>query len=125
MRRLLLIVLLATAGCGLQEHPDFLIGRQCVPDNPMPCDEGQRCLPHEVRGTRFDDFRCRDRRSFESLAGGALPPLAFCDDVRYVCPDGLVCAPDRIRIDGGPRPNVCKAADDVFIPPTFDGGTGN
>lgn len=117
---LLLLVLLAS--CGLEERDDFLIGRTCVANTPMPCDEGQSCLPHAIVDGTFDKFRCRDFASFDRIAGLGAPPLAYCDELRHPCPEGLVCRPDRIRVGEGTRQNVCKSPDDVFIPPNFDAG---
>ncbi|MEQ8280099.1 MAG: hypothetical protein RMA76_01650 [Deltaproteobacteria bacterium] len=122
MRRLFPILFLLLASCGLGERDDFMIGRACVESAPDPCDEGQVCLPHSFDNNNYGDFRCRDFASFTSIAGLAEPPLAYCDGSRHVCPDGLVCRPDRIRVDGGPRPSVCKSPDDVFTPPNFDAG---
>ncbi len=114
----LLLAWVAMVGCGLQERSDYLIGRQCDPETPADCDEGQVCLPHQIadRTLMLVRFRCRDAASFESLAGQE-PPLAYCDDEQYVCPAGLVCNADRIRVDGGLRPRVCKQPDDAFAPP--------
>lgn len=111
MRAVVVLVLLASA-CGLEEREDFLIGRQCSQSDPASCDEGQKCLAHDPRPA---DYRCRDRASFE-LIDGQEPPLAYCatDDE---CPEDLVCNADRIRLDGGLRPLVCKRPDDVFAPP--------
>ena len=104
-------ILLLVAACGIQERNDFLIGRQCDPSDNR-CDPGQACLPHEPDLT---DYRCRDRESFEPI-NGQEPPLAYCN-AEIECPDDLVCNADRIRLDGGRRPLVCKRPDDVFAPP--------
>ena len=109
MRRWLLLLWLAA--CGIEERPDFLIGRQCDPEAEI-CDPGQGCLPHKPDLT---DYRCRDRASFEPI-NGQEPPLAYCN-VDIPCPGDLVCNADRIRADGGRRPLVCKRPDDVFAPP--------
>ena len=121
MKWVVVFFALLLAGCGLSERDDFLIGRSCVSASELPCDEGQRCLPHSLNGGSFGEFRCRDFDSFQQVAGLAKPPLAYCN-AEHRCPEGLVCRPDRIRVDGGPRPNVCKSPDDVFIPPNFDAG---
>jgi hypothetical protein len=109
-------VLLFAASCGIQERDDFLIGRQCDPSNNI-CDPEQFCLPHE--DDPIGDFRCRDRESFEPI-NGQEPPLAYCN-AEIPCPGDLVCNADRIRVDGGRRPLVCKRPDDVFAPP-LEGG---
>lgn len=111
----LLLVALG-AGCGLQERSDYLVGRQCDPDVAADCDDRQVCLPHAIRNELLVRFRCRDAASFGSLAGQE-PPLAYCDEQRYFCPEGLVCNADRIRVDAGQRPKVCKRLDDAFAPP--------
>lgn len=120
MRRLVPIaagLALALSACGLEERDDFLVGRPCDRSVETPCDEGQVCLPHEIRDGVFDAFRCRDGTSFEP-SGGQPAPLAYCDEeAGLVCPDGLVCNADRIRLDAGVRRRVCKRPDDPFAPP--------
>jgi hypothetical protein len=106
-------IALAFAACGLEERSDFLIGRQCD-RNGEDCDPGQECLPHQSDPS-LQDFRCRDRASFEPIEGQD-PPLAYCN-ADITCPGDLVCNADRIRVDGGLRPLVCKRPDDVFAPP--------
>lgn len=121
MRRLLWIAGLLMSGCALEERPDFLIGRVCSMDDPQSCDSGQKCLPHEASGTELQEFRCRDKASFEPIEGRDAP-LAFCDESKGItCPEGLVCNADRIRLDATVRRLVCKFPDDVFAPP-YDGG---
>jgi hypothetical protein len=118
----------ALLGCSLMERADLLVGRACEPTLDAPCDPGQACLPHQRLEGRYEDHRCRDRRSFEPT-NGEEAPLAFCDEAAgYVCPGDLICNADRIRADGGPRPRVCKLPDDLFGPPldggALDGGDG-
>jgi hypothetical protein len=96
-------------GCGLDEDPDFLIGRSCDPRG-MDCDPGQQCLPHTKSDSgSLGTFLCRDEASLES------GPRAFCD-AGIPCPGGWECRPERIR--EGPRDLVCVAPDDPFGPPT-------
>jgi len=114
---LALVALAALSGCGLSERADFLVGRQCDPTAATPCDEAQSCLPHRYADGELDEFRCRDRASFEPR-GGQEAPLAYCDEAEgYLCPGDLVCNADRIRLDAGFRPRVCKPDGDPFAPP--------
>jgi hypothetical protein len=108
---------LALGGCALEERADLLIGRSCDPAVASSCDPGQRCLPHRWE-VDPDDFRCRDRASFDPV-GGAEAPLAYCDPAAgYDCPGDLVCNADRVRPrDGGLRRDVCQRADGGFAPP--------
>ncbi len=110
------------SGCRLDERDDFLIGRICSRVGTNSCDEGQSCLPHSYLNGRPDEYRCRDRQSFEPI-GGVEPPLAYCNPAEmFFCPDGLECLPDRIRLDGGARRLVCKRPGDQFSPPSGDAG---
>ena len=121
MKRALLLLLLCS--CGPEERSDFLIGRLCDEKRVETCDEGQRCLPHALENGLPEDWRCRDRASFEPR-GNEEPPLAYCDPARNItCPGDLVCNADRIRVEVGARPLVCKRPDDVFAPP-LDAGSG-
>lgn len=119
MRRAAVLAVVVLAACGLEERDDFLIGRQCDLAADQPCDEGQVCLPHAYTEGRLTEPRCRDRASFEPIAGRPAP-LAYCDEAQgYVCPAGLVCNADRIRLDAGYRAKVCKRPrpEDPFAPP--------
>lgn len=101
---------LALTGCGLEERPDFLIGRACAAETPS-CDPGQSCLPHQWTREGPADFRCRDEASFARLDSNREPPLAYCEEGSFECPGDLVCAPDRIRaFDGGFWREVCQLA---------------
>lgn len=115
MRRLIVIALLCGA-CDLEERDDFLIGRECEPEVSESCDPGQRCLPHLYDGLRPDDFRCRDRASFDPLGDGKEPPLAYCNET-YPCPGDLECRPDRVRMDAGLRHTICQRPGAPFGPP--------
>ena len=119
-------MLVVAAACGLTERDDFLIGRQCSRTAEQPCDPMQVCLPHEVSSSgQFDAFRCRDRASFLPLPDGREAPVAFCDsDQGVVCPVGLVCNADRVRLDVGIRRLVCTEVDNPLAPPLGDGGNG-
>ena len=98
--------LLLSAGCGLDERDDFMLGRPCSIDRE-DCDAGQRCLPHRRVDGRFDAFFCRSADTFSQPWSVDLP-LAYCDPGRGLdCPGDVVCAPDRIRLDAGPRARVC------------------
>lgn len=117
LRVLWLLTLASAFGCDLAERSDFLVGRLCDPRRAESCDLGQACLPHALQENRFDEFRCRDRVSFEPI-GGREAPLAYCQpELGYLCPGDLVCNADRIRSDAGRRALVCKLPDDVFGPP--------
>jgi hypothetical protein len=122
VKRALALCALLAAGCALQERGDYLVGRECTARNmDRDCDPGQRCLPHEFANDRYDDFRCRDRASFEFI-GDREPPIAYCDETMgFICPGDLVCNADRIRVDATTRRRVCKLKDDLFSPP-LDGG---
>lgn len=114
------LLLLAWTACSLDERSDYLIGRQCRPDDPeQSCDPLQACLPHRQSDRGLENFRCRDKASFEPIAGEE-PPLAYCND-QHLCPPGVECRPDRLRVDIMIRPLVCKLPGDVFSPPA-DGG---
>lgn len=118
---LALLLLPLLGACSLEERADFMIGRECDRNDPRGCDTGQRCLPHVYNGEMMDDFRCRDRASFEPI-GRRDAPLAYCDpSAGLTCPGDLVCNADRVRIDSGIRRLVCKRPDDIFAPP-LDGG---
>lgn len=118
---LLLAAVAGAPACSLEERSDFLVGRACSPERRESCDEAEACLPHALVGGRMEDFRCRDRASFEPV-GGREPPLAYCDErLGVACPADLVCNADRVRLDVSERPLVCKFPDDVFSPP-LDGG---
>ncbi len=107
------------AACTLDQRGDFLVGREC--DDDESCDQGQRCLPHDFVNDRYDDFRCRDRASFEPTPSYA-PPLAFCDEEEsYFCPGDLECNAERVRLDSSTRRRVCKLPGDTFSPPTDAG----
>jgi hypothetical protein len=107
-RAVVVAALLLPAGCGLDERDDFLLGRPCTTDR-NDCDPGQRCLPHRRVEARFDAFFCRSAESFTQPWSAELP-LAYCDPDRGLdCPGNVFCAPDRIRLDAGPRARVCAA----------------
>lgn len=106
--------------CALEERSDYLVGRQCRPTGTeATCDPDQACLPHRWTDRGPENFRCRDRASFEPI-GGEEPPLAYCSD-EYPCPPDTECRPDRIRQDINVRPYVCKLEGDVFSPPVDSG----
>jgi hypothetical protein len=118
--RAALAILISIAACGLQERPDFLLGRECDMGDPKGCDPGESCLPHAIIAGRFSDYRCRDRASFDKIEGRE-PPLAFCDGMAK-CPGELVCNADRVREDSTVRPLVCTTPNSMFAPP-LDGGS--
>jgi hypothetical protein len=116
-RVLSLALLIALSACSLEERTDFLIGRTCDPNAPSSCDPGEACLPHAIDIHGFEDFRCRDRASFQPI-NDQDPPLAYCDNAKYQCPPGTVCNADRIRnLDGGLRPLVCQLPNGTLGPP--------
>ena len=116
MRRLLVLLSVLGGACGIQETPDFLIGRSCVPQT-SECDPLQACLPHSW-GASPGDFRCRDANSLEPIQG-VEPPLAYCDEeMGFVCPPETVCNVDRVRgYDQGIRRMVCQKPGSPFSPP--------
>lgn len=105
--RLAALALAVALGCGLREADDFLLGRPCAIDRD-DCEEHARCLPHAlIDGDRFDAYYCRSADSFRASYPEELP-IAYCDPDRGVtCPPSIACAPDRFRVDVGPRPLVC------------------
>ena len=113
---LALVGAVAFSACGLQEAPDFLVGRTCVPET-SDCVEMQVCLPH-VWGASPGDFRCRDTASFDPI-DGVDPPLAYCDpELGLECPPDTVCNADRVRgYDQGIRRMVCQKPGSPFSPP--------
>jgi hypothetical protein len=115
VRAVVLAALLSCSACALTERNDFLVGRPCEPNTPSSCDVGEKCLPHAISNGSLTDFMCRDRASFDPISSsdslnGRDPPLAYCDGMTYLCPDGLVCAADKVRDlnSGGFRPLVCR-----------------
>ncbi len=125
--RILLVAVLWCASCGVQEQDGYLIGRRCSETEAEPCDEEQSCLPHDVRGEGFDDYRCRDEDSFRRIefpdSTSSEAPLAYCNET-LLCPGRTVCAVDRVREghDGGIRRTVCQFEDTVPNR-SVDGGT--
>lgn len=120
MRALVLSCLVvASAGCDLEERSDFLVGRSCDPDVAGSCDPEQSCLPHRFDRDNPADYRCRSVESFEPLPEGE-PPLAYCDpQLDLICPGDLVCNADRVRqVDGGVRRRVCQRPGTPFGPPS-------
>lgn len=117
---LLMIALLSTGGCELDERTDFLLGRECDRERLDTCDPGDACLPHVWLADGPRDFRCRSEASFAAGAGEGEPPLAYCSAERQLtCPGSTVCRADRVRPlpDGGIRREVCQDADSPFGPP--------
>lgn len=110
---------LGAQACSLEERADFLVGRTCDPVVAPACDVGESCLPHAwLAMNQPTAFYCRDKASFAKLADNRDPPLAYCDDKTYVCPEGTVCNADRIRpLDGGLRREVCQLPGSIFGPP--------